>query len=142
VDDAADGYGSLPNGDQAGSLQETARQAQAAADSPDATSNIREQNGYLQICIQNMQGWTNQILPLALKLNETSFTDPEMQSTIDQLAKLGNDLLNGLDVNNNGRIDPIEGECGATDAYNYGVYMADFPLYSGPDRIPPTPTNK
>ena len=138
----ADGYGSLPNGTQAGYLQDTARQAQAAADAPDVTSNIREQNGNLQICIQNMQGWTNQILPLALKLNETTFTNPEMQSTVDELSKLGNDLLNGLDANKNGRIDPIKGECGAIDAYNYGVYMADFPIFTGPNRIPPTPTSK
>ena len=142
VDDQADGYGSLPNGDQHGYLQEAAAQAQAAADAPDSTSNIREQNGYLQICIQNMQGWTNQILPLALKVNETSFTSAEMQPTIDELSKLGSELLDGLDVNENGRIDPIEGECGATDAYNYGVYMADFPIFTGPNRIPPTPAAK
>ena len=142
VDDPADGYGSLPNGDQRGYLQETAAQAQAAADAPDSTSNIREQNGYLQICIQNMRGWTNQILPLALKVNETSFTSPDMKSTIDELSKLGSELLDGIDVNQNGRIDPIEGECGATDAYNYGVYMADFPIFTGPNRIPPTPTGK
>jgi serine/threonine protein kinase len=141
VDDAADGYGSLPNGDQAGYLQETSLQAQAAADAPDSTSNIRQQNGYLQICILNMRDWTNQILPLALKLNGTSF-GTEMQPTIDELSKLGSELLDGIDVNKNGRIDPIEGECGATDAYNYGVYMADFPIYTGPNRTPPTPTGK
>jgi hypothetical protein len=141
VDDAADGYGSLPNGDQAGYLQETSLQAQAAADAPDSTSNIRQQNSYLQICIKNMRDWTNQILPLALKLNGTSF-GTEMQPTIDELSKLGTELLDGIDVNNNGRIDPIEGECGATDAYNYGVYMADFPIYTGPNRTPPTPTGK
>jgi hypothetical protein len=89
-----------------------------------------------------MQGWTNQILPLALKVNETSFTSAEMKSTIDELSKLGSELLDGIDVNNNGRIDPIEGECGATDAYNYGVYMADFPIFTGPNRIPPTPAGK
>jgi serine/threonine protein kinase len=137
VDNEADGYGSLPNGNQAGYLQDAALQAQAAADAPDATSNIRQQNGSLQICIQNMRGWTNQILPLALKLNETSFGN-EMQPTIDQLSKLGSGLLNGTDVNKNGRIDPIEGECGAKDAYNYGVYMADFSIYTGANKMPPT----
>jgi len=89
-----------------------------------------------------MRDWTNQILPLALKLNETSFTGPEMQSTIDELSKLGNQLSNGIDANKNGTIDPIKGECGAINAYNYGVYMADFTIYTGPNRIPPTPTNK
>ena len=142
VDDAADGYGSLANGEQAGYLQNTSLQAQAAADAPDSTSNIREQNGYLQICIQNMREWNNQILPLALELTQTSFTSPEMQSKIDALSKLGNDLLNGVDINNNGTVEPIEGECGAKSAYNYGIYMADFPIFTGPNRIPPTPASK
>ena len=137
IDNQADGYGSLSNGDQVGYLQETSLQAQAASDAPDATSNIREQNGYLQICIQNMRGWTNQILPLALKLNGTKF-GTEMQPTIDELSKLGSELLIGIDVNQNGRIDPIEGECGAKNAYDYGVYMADFPILTGPNRTPPT----
>jgi len=141
VDDQADGYGSLPNGDQPGYLQETSLEAQSAANAPDSTSNIRQQNQSLQICIKNMQGWTNEILPLALKLNETSF-GPEMQQTIDQLSKLGNKLDNGEDSNKNGTVEAIEGECGALLAYKYGTNMADFLILSGPNRIPPTPTGK
>jgi serine/threonine protein kinase len=142
IDNAeADGYGSLPNGDHAGYLQQTALQAQAAADVPDSTSNIRQQNDNLQICIKNMKGWTDEILSLALKLKDTSF-GPEMKPIIDQLSKLGDALLNGIDANQNGQVDPLEGECGADLAYKYGTYMADFPLYSGANRIPPTPTNK
>ncbi len=141
IDDQADGYGSLPNGDQPGYLQETSLQAQSAADAPDSTSNIRQQNQSLQICIKNMQGWTNDILPLALKLDETSF-GLEMQQTIDQLSKLGDKLDNGEDTNNNGTVEAIEGECGALLAYKYGTNMADFLILSGPNRIPPTPTGK
>ena len=137
VDDLADGYGSLPNGDQAGYLQETARQAQAAADASDSTPNIRQQSEALQICIQNMEGWTNEILPLALSLSETSF-GPEMEPLIDELSTLGNALLNGVDVNKNNQMDPVEGECGADLAYKSGTWMADFQIYPGPDRVPPS----
>jgi hypothetical protein len=132
----------LPNGDQAGYLQETAIEAQAAADAPDTTSNIRQQNQSLQICIQNMKEWTNQILPLALKLQATSFESPEMKPTIDELSKLGKALSNGLDADENGRVDTVAGECGALQAYDYGTYIADFPIFEGPNRIPPTAENK
>jgi hypothetical protein len=137
VDDQADGYGSLPNGDQPGYLDETARQAQSAADASDSTANIRQQNQNLQICIKNMTGWTKAILPLALKLQGTSF-GPEMKPTIDELSKLGSQLLNGVDTNGNGNIDPMEGECGAENAYKYGTYLADFTIFPGSNRIPPT----
>jgi serine/threonine protein kinase len=133
----SDGYGSLPNGDHSGYLQETALHTKFAADAPDSTPNIREQSENIQICIQNMDAWTNQILPLALQLNETPF-GPEMQPIIDELSKLGDQLVNGADTNENGIIEPVEGECGADKAYEYGRYMADFPIYIGPDKTPPS----
>jgi serine/threonine protein kinase len=142
IDTQANGYGSLPNGDQAGYLQETAVEAQAAADAPDTTSNIGQQNQSLQICIQNMKDWTNQILPLALKLQTTSFGSPEMKPALDELSKLGKALSNGADADQNGTVDPSAGECGALQAYDYGTYMADFPIFEGPNRIPPTAENK
>ena len=88
-----------------------------------------------------MEGWTNQILPLALKLQATSF-GPEMKPTIDELSRLGKALSNGVDANENGTVEPIEGECSALQAYDYGTFMADFSLFTGPNRIPPTAENK
>jgi tRNA A-37 threonylcarbamoyl transferase component Bud32 len=131
------GYGSLPNGDQAGYLQQTALEAQAAAEAADTTANIRLQNEALQVCIQNMKEWTDQILPLALELQEMPF-GPELKPIVDDLSELGLALSKGVDANNNGRLEIIEGECGAYQAYYYGVYMADFPLFSGANRLPPT----
>jgi serine/threonine protein kinase len=133
----ADGYGSLPNGKNAGYLQETALYAKKAADAPDSTANIREQNSNIQVCIQNMTGWTNELLPLALKLNDTPF-GPGMEDTITKMSKLADALLNGIDTNKDTIIDPVVGECGAERAYYYGTYMADFLIYPGPDRVPPT----
>jgi len=132
----SDGYGSLPNGDHAGYLQQTALHAKLAADAADSTPNIRNQSRNIQVCIQNMSGWTNQLLPLALQLNETQF-GPEMKQTIDDMAKLSDALVNGMDKNGNGNIEPIDGECGAGKAYEYGWDMANFPIYIGPDRMPP-----
>lgn len=134
---SSDGYGSLPNGDHAGYLQETAVNVKAAADAPDSTQNIRDQSAAIQVCIQNMQGWTDQILPLALKLNDMTF-GPEMKPTIDQLSKLGDALLNGIDTNNNGQIEPVQGECGAAKAYELGWFMSDFNIFSGANRVPPS----
>ncbi|HSJ90304.1 MAG TPA: serine/threonine-protein kinase, partial [Anaerolineales bacterium] len=113
VDDPADGYGSLPNGTNSGYLQETALYAKSASDAPDSTPNIREQGKNIQVCIQNMDGWTNELLPLALKLNDTS-VGAYMQDTIDQISQLGVALVNGVDKNNNGHIEPVAGECVAS----------------------------
>jgi hypothetical protein len=136
-DTQANGYGSLPNGEQAGYLQQTALEAQAAAETPDTTANIRLQNESLQVCIQNMKDWTDQILPLALELQEMEL-GPEMKPIIDELSALGKALSNGADANQNGTKEAIQGECGALQAYDFGTNMADFPIFTGPNRLPPT----
>ena len=138
-DTFATGYGSLPNGTQAGYFAQTAIEAQAAAEAPDTTENIRQQNEDLQVCIQNMKAWTDQILPLGLELKDMPF-GPEMQPIIDDLSRLGLALSKGVDTNGNGIIEPIVGECGAGQAYDYGRYMADFPIFIGANRLPPTAT--
>jgi hypothetical protein len=140
IDTQANGYGSLPNGDQTGYLQETALEAQSAADAPDTTVNIRQQNQNLQICIQNMKNLTDQILPLALQLQNTPFG--ETKPIIDELSRLGKTISDGVDANENGTVEPIEGECSALQAYDYGTNMADFSIFTGPNRLPPTAENK
>ena len=137
LDTQATGYGSLPNGEQGGYLQQTALEAQAAAEAPDTTSNIRQQNESLQVCIQNMKEWTDQILPLALQLKDMPF-GPEMKPILDELSTLGKALSNGVDTNKNGIVESPAEQCGALQAYNYGRYMADFPIFTGPNRLPPT----
>jgi hypothetical protein len=84
-----------------------------------------------------MKVWTDQILPLALELKDMEF-GPEMQPKIDELSRLGLALSKGVDADQNGTVEIAEGECGAEDAYNAGVWMADFPLFTGADRQPPT----
>ena len=138
IDDPGDGYGSLANGDRLGYLQETALHAKYAADAGDSTPNIREYSDNLQVCIQNMDGWTNQLLPLALQLKETPF-GPEMEPIITEMAVLATSLLGGVDVNSNGRLeDVLPGECGADVAYKQAYFMADMFIYLGPDRVPPS----
>jgi hypothetical protein len=135
---SGDEYGSLPQGEERlGYIQESALYAQRTADAPDSTANIRSYNDDVQVCLQNMEEWTNEILELALQLNETPF-GPEMEPIISQLKVLGNQLVHGVDVNQNGIIDAVAGECGADTAYFHSYYMADLQIFPGPNRTPPT----
>lgn len=130
-----DGFGSLPNGDRPGYIQATALHAKYAAESPDSTANIRKYSSDMQICIQNMDGWTKELLPLALQLNDTPF-GPDMKPIIDKMSVLGNNLVNGVDADGDGIIEPVAGECGASLAYEDSWYWADFPILPGANRMP------
>ncbi|HET9913942.1 MAG TPA: protein kinase [Anaerolineales bacterium] len=138
VDNPGDGYGSLANGeDRLGYLQETAEHVKAAAEAPDSTSNIRTSGENVLVCIENMNGWTNEILQLALQLNEMPM-GPDMESIVSQLSVLGDKLVHGVDTDGNGSIDPLTGECGADTAYEHAYLMTDMSVYLGPDRILPS----
>jgi hypothetical protein len=91
----------------------------------------------VQVCIQDMDGWTNEILRLALQLTKMPM-GAEMKPVITQLSTLGNKLVHGVDTNGNGFVDPITGECGADTAYEHAYFMADMSIYTGLDRIPPS----
>jgi len=136
IDDLGDTYGSLPNGDHLGYLQQTALHAKYAADSPDSTPNVRLYAGNVQICIQNISGWTEQLLDLAVQLNETPMGS-EMEPIVSEMTALGKKLLKGQDANGNGKFDEaVAGECGADAAYDYAYFMADMFIYPGADRMP------
>lgn len=138
LDDPGDGYGSLPNGaDHLGYLQETILYTKNASDAPDSTPNIRKYSDSVQICLQNMEGWTNEILQLALQLNEMP-VGPEMEPIIKRLSILGQYLVHGVDANESGFIDAVVDECGADTAYEHAYLMADMPIYNGSERIPPS----
>jgi len=137
VSDSTDGFGSYPNGDGTGYLQETILQIKQAMDAGDSTPNIRTNGEYAQICIQNMDVRLQRILELALKLKDTKF-DPEMEPIISELETLGGVLVRGADADGDGLIEPLPDECGADSAYEFVYNMADMPLYPGDNRIPPS----
>ncbi len=130
-----DGFGSLPNGSRAGYLQETFQQLKLASDATDSTPNIRLYSENIRVCIQNMDGWTNRILSLALELMKMPF-GAEMETSVTELSILTENLLRGQDVDKNGLVEPLPGECGADLAYEHGWYLADMPILIGPERIP------
>lgn len=137
-DISGDGYGSLPQGEERlGYLQESALYAQMAADASDSTPNIRAYNNNVQVCLQNMEEWTREMLDLSLQLSDMEF-GPRMEPTVNRLSTLVNQVVHGVDVNENGIIDAVAGECGADTAYDHAYFMADFQIYVGADRIPPS----
>jgi anti-sigma-K factor RskA len=137
IEYSSDGYGSFPNGDQRGYIEETILYAQNTANAPDSTPNIRLYAENVQTCVKNVQGWTQELLNLALELNGMPF-GPDMEPVVNDISTLGETLLKGKDANKNGQFDEaIPGECGANIAYYFGYYMADMFLYPGADRMPP-----
>ena len=133
-----DGYGSLPAGDRPGYFQATASSSKSAAEADDSTSNIRTRNENIQACIQTMEEWTQQLLPLAQQLVDLPMDSPETERIVQDMSDLGTYILEGRDGDDaDNLIEPILGECGANTIYQEANSMADMDIYLGADRILP-----
>ncbi|MBL8098368.1 MAG: protein kinase [Anaerolineales bacterium] len=137
IDDPSDGFGLLENEDEenSGYIPTARSHAFFAADAPDATEIIKIHSQHTIIAIDNMEGWAEQLLDLALELQEMPF-DAEMESMIVEMRVLSNQILLGVDSNGNELIEPILGEGGADTAYEHAYYMAEMPMLLGANRIP------
>lgn len=143
--DPSDRYGLLFNGEpgykEKGYLSQVESHAKFAADSLDATENIQLHSGHVLVCLQNMEGWSEQMREKALQLQEMPF-GADMKPLVDGIAALSIEILLGVDSNGNEAIEPIVGECGMDTAYQHAYYMADMPLLSGAHQIPPAAATK
>ena len=144
VDDAGDGFGLLQNGDPGytdqGYITQAKSHAKFAAQSVDATENIQSRSAQVITCLENINGWTQQLLQKALQLQKMPF-GKDMDPLIAEMVVLSHQIVSGTDSNGNGLIEPIVAEGGATTAYQYSYFIAEMPLLKGVHRIPdPAPT--
>ncbi len=144
INDPSDGYGLMENGEPGysdqGYIPQAISHAQFSAQAIDATNEIKTQSQYVIVSINNMQGWSEQLLAQAIKLQEMPFGS-DMEAVIAEITKLSGQIVSGTDSNDNGRIEPIVGEGGADTAYEHAYLMTQMPLLSGAHRVPPAAVN-
>jgi serine/threonine protein kinase len=136
IDDPGDGFGLLGNDSGLGYIPATISHAFFAADAVDATGNIKTNSAHVIACAENMRVWSEQLLKLALQLQDMPF-GAGMEPIIKEMRLHAENTLFGVDSNDNRLIEPIMGECGADSAYEYAYIMAEMPLLTGRHRIPP-----
>ena len=143
IDDPSDGYGLLANGPDngLGYIPNTISHAQFAAEATDATDNIQLHSTHVVVSIENMRGWSEQLLEMALQLQEMPFGN-EMEPLLTEMQALSDQVLFGVDTNGNELIEPILGEGGGDTAYEHAYYMAEMPLLMGKHRTPQPAVNK
>jgi hypothetical protein len=135
VVDPSDGFGLLLNGANSGYIEGVLDHATLAAQSPDATPNVKVHAGHVAVCAQNLSDWAPQLRDLGKQIAHSS----DVQSAAPDVAKvvaLAKTYLNGQDLNGDEQIDPVKGEGGAKTAIEHAQYMADLPLLAGKGQLP------
>ncbi len=135
ITDPSDGYGLLLNGKNSGYIEGAIDHAGLAAQSPDATAEIKMHSEHVKIAAKNVEDWATQLRDQCLQILSAKDL-AAAEGPIRQSVALGNKILKGIDINGNETIDPIPGEAGAEMAYEHAFYMADMPILRGPNAMP------
>jgi hypothetical protein len=128
ITDLGDGYGLLPNGENAGYIGLVASHAKFAADAPDSTESIIWYGNHVMESTKNIQQWALELRDLLIELQSEEF-GPETEEELRQAVSLSNLILTGIDLNGNGTIEPLLGEGGMRTVYKYAYFMADINLF-------------
>ena len=133
ITDPGDGYGFLLNGNNLGYIQAVYAQADYAVNSTDSSQDMRVYGEDLKTCAENLAVWAP-ILQQNILTILTSTSATQVDGSISEVVKLANQMLNGVDLNENGEIEAIAGEGGVKTAYQRAYSMADMPVLpvSGP----------
>jgi serine/threonine protein kinase len=127
VDDPSDGYGLMLNGRNLGYLQAVFTEADAAVNAPGASQQTITYGEGLKTSVQNIAVWTDQLRTLLTDILNASPGIDLSQKVIEAAALTGR-MLDGIDLDEDGTIEPVSGEAGAQVAYEQAYHMSDMPL--------------
>lgn len=138
ITNPGDGYGFLLNGDRLGYVQAVYSHADYAVNAAGSTRNIIVNGENVKICTQNLARWAPELREQLLAiLNADSLSDTG--PAIQRAASLADQILNGIDLNEDGNVEAVSGECGVLEAYEATYRMADMPLLPVNPIDTPTP---
>jgi plastocyanin len=110
------------------------------AETPDATENIKTHAESIQGIGETVRERIIDIRDRALRISQAASV-AETQQDVSAILELAQQMIEGVDANSNGQIEPIPGEGGILAAYQQAQSMADLPFAPGSadDGPPPKP---
>jgi plastocyanin len=125
-----DGYGLISTPQGLGYIDAVIAHAETAIAAPDASEQVKLHAEHVIIGAQNARAWAEQIDAKALEMARAPDT-ATAQALLDEMRPLAEALLNGVDADGNGSVDPIPGEGTVYLAYVHGQF-ASSPAYDAP----------
>jgi hypothetical protein len=102
----------------------------AATSSPNAGPTLQSEAELVRVCIDNVRLWSNEVIGAeqAMLRFETLEEAAEQTDISTQYADI---LTVGVDQNENGEVEPFEGECGLEQIGQYGLVAASMDVVEG-----------
>lgn len=84
---------------------------------------------FLRVCLVNVRGWADDVVERERLLLAAPRLGPEVRTAADESSQFMGHLINGVDANQNGSIEPFEQECGLAQISEYGIVFGNIWLY-------------
>jgi len=97
-----------------------------------APENINLQNNseFIRVCVVNARNWADEVAELELTLIAAE-TVEEVEEEATRSTERASYMRDGFDQNENGTIEPFEGECGLTQIEEFSVLFGNVALQEG-----------
>lgn len=103
-------------------------QLNAAASAPGSTNALQGALEIIRVCLENTRQRVDQLVELEKQMLAAPDIDDAVKQTAKDSALMGAQLLDGLDSNGNGQVEPYEGECGLQQIQTYGILVSSMNL--------------
>jgi hypothetical protein len=75
--------------------------------------------------------WKDQVVELETEVVNADSLE-SVQAQLGQAGELAAALVEGVDLNGNGQVEPFEGECGLEQISLYGMSVGNMDIVAGP----------
>lgn len=101
-----------------------------AVNTPQASLELQTSAEFIRVCTQNVREWATEMIELEkILIAAEDIADISEQAT--QSTALAQYILEGVDANENGAIEPFEGECGLAQIEQFGVQVVTMSIVEG-----------
>ncbi len=103
----------------------------SAATAPGGSDALHGNLESVRICVANSRKWVAQIVDFEKQMLKLGSVE-EAVKIADQSTNIAAWLMNGVDANGSGQVDPYEDECGLSQIESYGLLAGSITLQQGP----------
>jgi serine/threonine protein kinase len=99
----------------------------ATASAEGSTLRFQGDLELVRVCLTNARQWVDRVIVLEREMLAADDL-AAVSAQIIESTQLADAMLNGVDANTNGNVDPVEGECGLTQVETYGLVIVSMTL--------------
>lgn len=102
---------------------------QKAAQSPEANRQGQSNAESLRVCLVNVRTRADDVQEREKRMLAADAINDDVKAAALESTQIMADLIEGVDANQNGSIEPFEGECGLNQIAEYGILFGNIALY-------------